>query len=131
MTAKRRVSRRDLLKKPDEFILFTQRVVNFVGDNRKTVLGVVGVIAISVLIFGVARLWGESDRQQAQLLEEEGNSFFAARKTRGVYGMEQVKPVEDIKKALDKYKEIIQNYPQTSAGFVGQNPSAVLPFLRS
>jgi tetratricopeptide (TPR) repeat protein len=115
MSAKSRVTRRDLLKKPDEFIVFTQRIINLFEKNRKAVLGVVGVLAISLVLFGIFHFWRVSNRQQALLLEQEGNILFTARRTKGVYGMEEVKPVGEVRKALEKYKEIIQSYSGTQS----------------
>jgi tetratricopeptide (TPR) repeat protein len=111
MTAKARLTRKELLKKPDEFITFTQQVINYFEKNRKIVLGVTGAVAVSTILIGVFYLWRDSNRQQALLLEQEGNRFFTSRTTRGISGMEQIKPAVEIKRALDKYKEVIANYP--------------------
>jgi tetratricopeptide (TPR) repeat protein len=111
MTAKARLTRKELLKKPDEFITFTQQVINYFEENRRIALGVAGAVAVSAILIGVFYLWRDSNRQQALLLEQEGNLFFTSRTTRGVSGMEQIKPAAEIKRALDKYKEVRANYP--------------------
>jgi tetratricopeptide (TPR) repeat protein len=111
MTAKAKLTRKELLKKPDEFVTLTQQVINYFEKNRQVVLGVAGAIAVLAVLISVFSLWRESSSQQALLLEQEGNRFFTSRTTRGVSGMEQVKPAMEIKRALDKYKEVITNYP--------------------
>ncbi len=113
MSAKKRLTRKELLKKPDEFLTFTQQVFEFVAENRKAVLGVVGVLALAVAIFTSFYLWRASDRQLALVLEQEGNRLYSAKQTQGVYGMEQVRSDGEIKRALEKYKEIVKNYPGT------------------
>lgn len=111
MTAKGRLTRKELLKKPDEFVTLTQQVINYFEKNRMMVLGVAGAVAVSVVLVGIFYLWRDSNRQQAMLLEQEGNRFFTSRTMRGVTGMEQIKPAEEIKRALDKYKAVVANYP--------------------
>ncbi len=113
MSAKKRLTRKELLKRPDEFLTFTQQVFSFVAENRKVVLGVVGALAFAVVIFMAFYFWRASNRQLALALEQEGNLLYSAKQTQGVYGMEQVRTDGEIKKALDKYKEIVQNYPDT------------------
>lgn len=111
MTAKGRLTRKELLKRPDEFVTLTQQVINYVEKNSKIVLGITGAVAISAVLIGVFYLWRDSNRQQVLVLEQEGNYLFTSRTTSGVSGMEQIKPAAEIKKALDKYKEIVADYP--------------------
>lgn len=113
MIAKKRLTRKELLKKPDEFLTFTQQVFDFVSENLNMVLGVVGALALAAAIFMAFYLWSASNSRQAMELEQEGNRLYSARQTQGVYGMEQVRSDAEIKKALDKYKEIVKKYPDT------------------
>ncbi len=113
MTVKKRLTRKQLLKKPDEFITLTQQVIDFVDENRKVVLGVVGAVGLATVVIVSFYFWRASNSQQALVLEQEGNRLYSAKQTQGVYGMEQVRSDGEIKNALEKYKEIVEKYPDT------------------
>ena len=113
MSTKQRVTRRDLLKRPDEFLAFVQQTISYFKENQKVVVIVTAAAVIAAASFGVFTFWRSSNLQQALFLEQEGNRLFSSKEIQGVSGMEQIKPVADVKKALEKYKLIIQNYSGT------------------
>jgi predicted negative regulator of RcsB-dependent stress response len=97
MAGKKKISRKELLKKPDEFITISTRTLNWVKKNTMTVLWVgSGLILVLALYFGYSAY-----RNRQERLSHE--KYFASLE------------VADPDKKWKQREEIIKDYPGTQA----------------
>ncbi|MEW6187663.1 MAG: tetratricopeptide repeat protein [Thermodesulfobacteriota bacterium] len=97
MAGKKKISKKELLKKPDEFITFSNRAFNWIKDHTRMTIAVVsGVILVVVFFFGLTTYQKRQDR-----LGHE--KYFSA--------LENGNPDQKLK----KLEEVIGNYPRTKA----------------
>ena len=97
MAPKKKISRKELLKKPDEFITTSNKIYNWISENlRKVILGLLAVVLATGAVLGFLgyRSYRESQAQQ---------KYYSA--------LEQPDPTNKIK-AL---KEITADFPSTKA----------------
>ena len=70
MAKKRRVTRKELLKEPDEFITFTGKLIQFARNYQKQLLyGFGALVAIVIVISGVRLYIGYNERSASARLE--------------------------------------------------------------
>lgn len=63
MARTKRITKKDLLKKPDEFITLSTRILNWVKDNYQTVIWTgSGVVLLLVLLFGYSAYQNRQER---------------------------------------------------------------------
>ena len=99
MAGKKKISRKDLLKKPDEFITISTRTLNWVKDNYPKVIWIgSGIVFVLVLFFGYSAY---RNRQEKQGHEKYFSSL----------------EVLDPDQKLKKLEEIIKDYPGTKAAY--------------
>lgn len=120
MTTKK-ISRKKLLKEPDEFISTTAKVLQFMRDHRRemTIYGVVAVALVAAGFGGYAYFrWQEGKAQviQQQALQLYHEAFNRAANPEG--------EKEAYKKALEKFQEALSvhrwgNAAQVSQIFIG------------
>jgi tetratricopeptide (TPR) repeat protein len=97
MAGKKKISRKDLLKKPDEFITLSTRTLNWVKDNPlKVIWTVTGLVLILTMYFGYSAY-----RNRQERLGHE--KYFSS--------LEVVDPDQKLK----QLEEIIRDYPGTKA----------------
>lgn len=115
--AGKKISRKQLLKAPDEFITTTGRVIRFLQDNRRKVT-LYGVIVLAVLAAGFLGYsylrWQEG---KAQVLQQQGLQIYQEALT-GAGNAEKEK--EAFKKALEKFKEAYGVYGRGTIGQISQ-----------
>ena len=120
MTGKK-VSRKKLLKEPDEFISTTTKIIQFVRGHRQQII-LYGIIALAVVVAcsGVYfyLLWQEGKAQavQQQGLELYQEAFFKGSTPEG--------EKENYRKAIEKFKEALKvysrgNIAQVSSIYIG------------
>ncbi|UCG81064.1 MAG: hypothetical protein JSV60_01915, partial [Desulfobacterales bacterium] len=64
MAKKKRVTRKKLLKEPDEFLTFSAKAIQFIANNRRPVLGVViGVLVVALAFAGFRYFSNLSERR--------------------------------------------------------------------
>lgn len=99
MAGKKKISRKELLKKPDEFITFSTRSLNWVKENPKKVIWVSsGVILLLILYVG----YSAYQNRQEKLGHEEYFSSLG---------------ITDPDQKLKKLEQIIKDYPRTKAAY--------------
>ncbi|MBF0450052.1 MAG: tetratricopeptide repeat protein [Candidatus Magnetomorum sp.] len=77
MAKKKKITRKQLLKEPDEFLVFSRRLFNYVMGNFNYVLGGLGgVILIAVIILGI-HAWGLSSENKAATKLSEAQNIYA------------------------------------------------------
>ncbi|MBT5549446.1 MAG: tetratricopeptide repeat protein [Nitrospina sp.] len=70
MAKRIKVSRKDLLKEPDQFLSISEKAVLYFTDNRATVLG-----GIAIILIGVSSLFGFKYFKETQTLANEAFYF--------------------------------------------------------
>jgi predicted negative regulator of RcsB-dependent stress response len=94
----KKISKKELLNKPDEFITLSTRVMNWARDNYKTVIwSVSGVVFVLVLFFG----YSAYRNHQESLAHDK---YFSA--------LEQTDPEQKLK----QLEAVIKDYPATKGG---------------
>ena len=108
MAKKKRITRKELLKEPDEFLTYSAKTIQFVQKNQKQVS--YGVIAFIVLILGffAFRYFSSVSERKAYTLFEEGIAHYAGQTTQG-----QSTQQTDIAKA--KFTKVIEEHGSTKA----------------
>ncbi len=112
--AGKKISRKQLLKEPDEFITTTGKIISFLQENRRQVTRY-GIIILAVLAAGLLGYsyfrWEEGKAQtiQQQALQIYQEAHSAAGNTE--------KEKEAFQKALEKFKEA---YRTSGRGTIGQ-----------
>ena len=105
MAVKQKVSRKDLLKKPDEFITFTARTVEFVRTHEKQLwAALITVITLVVVLAGVRFYMKRLENQAFIMLANARESYTSALETgKGVTA------------AQTTVNEVMTKYPRSSA----------------
>ena len=73
--AKRKIRRKEL-KKPDEFITFSSRIITWCQDNVRIVVGVLASVVVLILITGAVFLFKARRETEARGLYEEALSLY-------------------------------------------------------
>jgi len=112
MAGKKKISRKELLKKPDEFITFTTRSLNWVKENSSIVIWVgSGIILLLILYFGYSTY-----RNRQEKLGHE--KYFSSLE------------ITDSDQKLKKLEEIIKDYPRTKAAYASRVTSGHLYYQK-
>ena len=108
MAKKKRVTRKKLLKEPDDFLTLSGKAIRFVADNQRLVFGVViGVMAVALAIAGF-RYFSHVSERKAYALFEQGRLHYLA----GISG-DKTAPAQE--KAAEQFETVIIKYPSTDA----------------
>jgi len=95
MARKKKLGRKELLKKPDEFITFSNRVYLWIRTHARYVVGVVSALVLFFALFlGYSAYQNRQERQARE-------GYYSA--------LEKVDPAGQ----LSKLEEVIQKYPRT------------------
>lgn len=99
MAGKKKISRKELLKKPDEFITVSTRTLNWVKDNYPKVIWIgSGIVLVLILFFGYSAYRNSQEKQGHE-------KYFSSL------------AVLDPDQKLKKLEEIIKDYPRTKAAY--------------
>ncbi len=108
MAKKKRLTRKQLLKEPDEFLTFSAKAIRFASENRKPISYVVIGIAVVAVAFAVFRYFSNLSERKACAIFEQGLVEYVA----GVSGEESPHLEQTAK---EKFAEVLKKYPSTSA----------------
>jgi len=105
VAVKQKVTRKDLLKKPDEFITFTARTVEFVRSHEKQLwTALITVITLAVVLAGVRFYMKRQENQAFIMLANARDGYTSALETgKGVTA------------AQTAVSEVMTKYPRSSA----------------
>ncbi len=109
MAKKKRITRKQLLKEPDEFLTFSARAIQFVANNRQPVFGVAIGAVVAVLAFSGFRYFSNLSERRAYAMFEQGRSHYLA----DISGRKTSLSREQ---ASEKFEEVLSKYPSTDAG---------------
>jgi tetratricopeptide (TPR) repeat protein len=108
MAKKKRVTRKQLLKEPDEFLTFSGKAIQFMANNRRPLLSaVIGLVVIAVVFSGF-RYFSRLSERQAYAMFEEGRMRYWAE----ISGEEE--PLA-LKEAGESFDLVLKKYPSTRA----------------
>lgn len=108
MAKKKRVSRKQLLKKPDEFLTFSAKAIRFITNNQKPVFGVVIGVVVVALAFAGFRYFSNLSERKAYAMFEQGRLHYLAE----ISG-DKAAPAQE--KATERFEKVIREYPSTNA----------------
>jgi len=110
MIARKKITKKRL-KKPDEFISFTQQALTFVTHHiKKMAIGGTLLILIFLTIF-VFQMW---EREKEEKSMEKFR--FASESYQAVSSPYRESSPQEYKSLLDKFEEIYSSFPRTSSG---------------
>lgn len=109
--AEKRVSRKELLKEPDEFMTTTGQVIRYARENPKlvTVAGIVGLICV-LAVLGFFTYKKHQQTRSHELFETAAGDYEAL-----VRGAEPLSAPQ-LDALLERFDSIAKNYPSFPAG---------------
>ncbi|NVM22449.1 MAG: tetratricopeptide repeat protein [Desulfobacterales bacterium] len=109
MAKKKRVTRKQLLKEPDEFLTFSAKAIQFAAYNRRSISFALVGLVIACLAFGVFKYFSNLSERRAYSVFEQGLVHYLAQASVG-------KSPHFQQMAIEKFEEVLKRYPSTSAG---------------
>lgn len=108
MARKKRVTRKQLLKEPDEFLTFSAKTIQFISNNRRLVIGmVVGVAVAAIAVAGLRYYWRASERKAYALFEQGRMRYLAEILGRTSSG--------SLEEAAAPFERVLKKYRSTDA----------------
>jgi len=108
MAKKKRITRKQLLKEPDEFLTFSARAIQFMVNNRRPVLGVLIGIFVVVLAFAGFGYFSSLSERKAYAMFEQGRSHY-------LDGISGAKMPLFQERASEQFDAVLKKYPSTNA----------------
>lgn len=108
MAKKTRVTRKQLLKEPDEFLTSSARAIRFVSDNQRPVFGIAIGVAVVLLAFAGFQYFSSLSERRACAMFEQGRLNYLAE----ISGNKTTLAKEQ---AAEQFEEVIRKYPSTNA----------------
>ena len=121
MALKKKISRKELLKQPDEFISLWAQAANFVRRQSRAVLGALVVLAAAAVFLVALHFHRQNEQERANLLERSAYRAFHGR----VIDQDEASgenlppeetftsPRERYRSAQAKYRELLEKHPGT------------------
>ncbi len=99
------------LKKPDEFITFSERAFHFIAQHSKSIAIGGGIVLALVLIIFLYQRWdGRNEGNASQMFRLAVESY------RAVSSPYREESLQEYKTVAEKFDEVIAKFPGTSAG---------------
>ena len=112
-------SRKEQLKKPDEFIGMMDRLGDTMIENARLVWTLVAVVLVIGAGIGAYWFYQEQQKSRAAALEYQALRYYRQHVPADEKGV--APPKEDnFKKALEQFQKIIQEYPRTPSASIAQ-----------
>jgi outer membrane protein assembly factor BamD (BamD/ComL family) len=120
--AKKKISRKDLLKKPDEFMTFSGKAIAFFKEHSRQFeyLGMV-VVGLFLIYLGI--------NAYLKYVNKKGQEAFNAAYESVIKNMGPEANPEELKKAGEMFKDVIDNYSLSKASRLALPESAYIHFL--
>lgn len=109
--AEKKISRKELLKEPDEFLTTTARVINYTRANPRQVT--LGVIILAVILAGAAGYYGFRKHQETTGLQLFDQAF---RQYHEIVDAPTPPTAESLDKLLAAFEFVAQNYRSYPVG---------------
>ncbi|MFZ1987159.1 MAG: tetratricopeptide repeat protein [Desulfatitalea sp.] len=112
--AKKRITRKELVKEPDEFITLTGQTIRWARENtRSLTYGVCAFFAVILLVAAYRFYSTQREQAAATLLSQTRAAYQAAGKTEG-------DPAKALAKAKPDFDRLVSEYGRWSAGRLGR-----------
>ena len=108
MAKKKRVTRKQLLKEPDEFLTLSGKVIRYVSENQKLVFGIVIGAVVVLLVFAGFRYFSMVSERNAYAMFEQGRLQY-------LHEISGNKKAQAGGKAAEQFEKVINKYPSTNA----------------
>ena len=109
MAKKRKKTRKQLLKEPDEFITLSSKMIKLAIEYKTHLTWALGIILAIVVIFSGLRFFSSRSERNASLLLEQSLSEYNRIKT-------SKKPVEVYDEVSEKFQFILNKYGRKESG---------------
>ncbi len=107
--ATRKRSRKELLKKPDEFMTFTGKVIRLVSDNQKPIsYALCAVVAVVLVIFGYRFFAQRAEAKAFSMLQQTVAKYEAHKKATSAD--------EAYRNVSEEFQGIVEKYGGNAAG---------------
>jgi tetratricopeptide (TPR) repeat protein len=108
MAKKKRVTRKQLLKEPDEFLTVSAKTIQFMANNRRLVFGVaIGVVVAALAVAGL-RYSSQVSERKAYALFEQGRIRYLAE----ILGKTSPVPLDE---TAEPFERVLRKYHSTNA----------------
>jgi len=108
MAKKKRVTRKQLLKEPDEFLTFSAKAIRFAAENQKAISYALIALVVVVLSVALFRYFSHLSERKAYAVFEQGLAH--------VIGQTPGKTSAHFKdKAKEAFAEVVRKHPSTRA----------------
>jgi tetratricopeptide (TPR) repeat protein len=124
MAKKKRITRKQLLKEPDEFLTLSAKTIQFVANNRKLVLGVAVGLVVGVLAVTGLRYYSQVSERKAYDLYEEGRRRYLAE----ILG--RTSPGVSLDETAEPFERVLKSYQSTDAAALSLMAYADLSYQR-
>jgi tetratricopeptide (TPR) repeat protein len=109
MAKKKRITRKQLLKEPDEFLTLSAKTIQFMANNRNLVVGVgIGVVVAALAVAGL-QYYSQASERKAYAMFEQGRRRYLAE----VIG--RTSPVLSLDETAEPFEQVLKNYQSTDA----------------
>jgi tetratricopeptide (TPR) repeat protein len=108
MAKKKRVTRKQLLKEPDEFLTFSAKAIRFGAENQKAISYALIALVVAVLSVALFRYFSNLSERKAYAVFEQGLNHYM--------GQTSGKTSAHFKdQAKEAFAEVLRKYPSTRA----------------
>ncbi|MGB5156614.1 tetratricopeptide repeat protein [Desulfobacterium sp. N47] len=109
----KKITRKALLKEPDEFITFSTKLLNLAGKHQTQLISIVSAAVLIALVFsGYSYFNRKSESKAYSMLENSMREYKISVKKNG--------PEKALKEVKDSFKNIIDKYSGNSGGKIAR-----------
>jgi len=121
--AKKKISRKQLLKGPDEFLTFSSRALDFLRTNQQKLRYVgIAIAVVAIAYFAIYNWMG--------IVNEKGqNAYNTAAKSILAVSMKPDADPADLKKSADLFEEVITEYGMSKVAQLALSQAAYVKYL--
>lgn len=106
---KKKVTRKQLLKEPDEFITFTSKAIRFAIDYKHQItVGLIGFIILILVATGIRYFSNKAENKAFALLSQSQTKYEAILKEKG--------PEKALAELTKDFERILKKYPTKAGG---------------
>ena len=121
--AKKKISRKDLLKRPDEFITISSRAADLVSTHQQQLKYVGVAIAVIIIAYFAYRAWTRSVNEEGQ------TAYNTAAQSLMTEGMKPDADPAALKKSGELFREVVDNHGMSKAARLALPQTAYIEFL--
>jgi len=113
MAKKKRVTRKQLLKEPDEFLTLSARALRYSMDHKDRIGWGLGLlVAVGVIIAGANYFLATAENKAFELLDQSMSRYAAAVEADG--------PIEAVSRVEEGFQQLVDGYGKRNGGKIGR-----------